>query len=197
MRKSGILLFVFFIISLAVSSQEYRDVSYWLDGIDLPSDNVSPIYLKNYEAESFPVTLSSLSFDNKLIDIPQIKPLSYTNFFKQHDNWKPLKNLSFENKRNNYYQHPMPQLRNTRNIDLRLNYKLSNRLSVEFSGYYISNNQKSFTITKNQLYQSEIAANLSYNLTKNLKIRTGMQYAYNVATGRWEYMYMTGIVLNF
>lgn len=190
----GIRLFA---LPISLVAQEHKNINYWLDNMVLPSAETPAMQLKSYGLNDRLLTPSPIHIEKQLVDFPKLKPLSYTNFLQQYDIWKPTKNILLENNRfkSNY---PLTfSAKDIKNVDLRINYQLTNRLSVELSGYYIADRYKNPTILGGQLYQSEIAANLSYSITKNLKIKTGMQYVYNLATRRWEYIYMTGIAFNF
>lgn len=192
MIQFRIILCICLIPSIAYA-QDYKDVSYWLGEIDPSSSEKPSMKISDYELRDIQPATYSFSLKDKPSDFSGIKPLSYSD---QLNTWLLTKNIRFENINFDYYKPSKLSFRNPKNIDLRINYKLMNQLSLELSGCYIADKYRNPKISDNLLYRSEIATNLSYSITKNLKIKSGMQYMYNPVTGRWEYVYMTGIVFN-
>ena len=192
----GILLFG---LHISVSAQEYRDVKSWLDDMDINSALEQPNNMREFNTHDIlqPImpSLTLRKTDNSIFKTNALD-FKLSNNFINRNHWKPTNKLLIEGSRLNY-KNIMFSPKNLTGIDLKTEYKLTNKLSFNLYGYYIANDYKNPTLIYSALYRSEIGASLSYNITKNVKIKTGMQYQYNVLTRRWGYMYLTGIAFSF
>lgn len=181
-------------VSAAASAQEYNEVGFWLEKIgpssnEFQSPNIEK-FMPDHDLSQFSL---DMNFENKLLELPIFKPYTNTILFDKSFIWKPIEGITLENKRYNYMDVGKSFPNGTKDLDIEMNYKLNRKLSLEFSGYY----KKYPVMSPAGFYQSEIQTNLSYNIAKNIKIKTGMQYGYNPLTKRWENMYMAGIIIDF
>ncbi len=201
--KNRIIIFLVF-FPMVIEAQIGRDVKSWLADIDIGQSNEKPsISTHQYESlnDFLQPSKPLLSLSEKYMPIFNYEQLLIKRSYKllkpiNSSIWEPSNKLSFERKSIEYQNLPFsPQ--NLSVIDLRANYKITNTLSLNGYGSYMANDYKNPTIMQSTLYRSEIGTNLSYSITKSLKIKAGMQYQYNTATRRWEYMFCTGIALDF
>jgi hypothetical protein len=183
-------------ISNAVFAQEFNDVNFWLEktvpsSTEFQSPKIERFMPKNDLAQ-FSLDLN-LNYDNRLLEFSTFKPHTSTVLFDKSFNWKPIEWIAWDNKRYGYVDFVNSYRKGSKDLDIEMNYKLNRKLSLDFFGTYT----KYPTISPAGFYQSEIGTNLSYNIAKNIKIKTGMHYGYNPLTKRWENMYMAGIVIDF
>lgn len=196
-------------LCISVPAQEYRDAKSWLNDMVnsefVPSgdlieyhpildDLISSISRQEMYKSEFKIESSQFQFSYKPTHITKWDK-GYYQPYNMKSLWKPTKKLFIEGE--NFTNSTMFCPKNLIGTDLKVEYKLTDKLSLNLHGYYIANDYKNPTLTPSTLYKSEFGGNLSYNITKNLKIKTGMQYQYNVLSRHWEYMYLTGIAFSF
>ena len=110
--------------------------------------------------------------------------------------WEPTKRLSVV-KSSLINQRNMIVPLNVTKFDLKMKYKLTDKIFISLYGSHIINNYNNISMHPLTPFKSEVGANLSYSITKNLKIKAGMQYQYNMMTRGWECMYQAGIAYLF
>lgn len=182
------------IISTAASAQEYNEVRFWLQKTGPSSNEFQSLNIERFmPANNLPLFSPDMDFENKLPELPILNPYTNTILLDKSFIWKPAQKITLENKRYSYMNLDKSYIEGTKDLDIEINYKLNSKLALEFSEYH----KKYPTISPAGFYQSETQTNLSYNIAKNIKIKTGMQYGYNPITKRWENMYMAGITINF
>lgn len=205
---AGIL---FSIIHVSVSAQEYRDVKSWFNDVTMNSELKLSDDLREYDyvyktlipsstlKGRYKLTLKTEPFQyevsDKFINMLRWSKTFYLRPGNINSGWKPTNKLFIEG--GNYRYNTVFCPENFIGMNLKAGYKLTNKLSINIYGCYIANDYKNPTPVLSTLYRSEVGANLSYNITKNLKIKTGMQYQYNILSGHWEHMYLTGIAFSF
>lgn len=203
--NSRIFISLLLFLPMVMQAQVERDARSWLSDMDMPQIDKEPsINLRNYEYSNgiLQPSIPSLSFQDKLeplFNFEQLQLKKPYRLFKSVEQtiWKPNNKLSIEGENIRFQNTSAFTPKNLTGINTKASYKITNRLSANIYGYYIANDYKSPTIIQSTLFRSEIGTDLSYNITKNLKIRAGMQYQYNAITRRWEYMFCTGIALLF
>lgn len=73
---------------------------------------------------------------------------------------------------------------------------LTNRLKYHvYGGYSIDKNRTVILPTTPTQYY--IGTGLSYNINKNIQLKTGIEYQYNIIYKRWEWVWNSGIRFNF
>lgn len=203
--KSQILICLLLFLPIAMQAQVERDARSWLSDMDMPQIDKEPsMNLRNYEYFNgiLQPSISPLSFQDKLKPLFNSEQLQLKKPYKlfksvEQTIWKPNNKLSIEVENIRFQNISVFTPKNLTGINTKASYNITNRLSANIYGYYIANDYKSLTIMQSTLFRTEIGTDLSYNITKNLKIKTGMQYQYNTITRRWEYMFRTGIALLF
>jgi len=206
------LIGLLFLVSyIPLFSQEYRDIKSWLDKIDISTQSD----LSNETKPVYEIILPRLS--RPLFE--EYTPVTESGLMKFYDSDKFVRNISGKaglhkfRDQVSFITNPAKRLtiqginlsskskinipENLVGKDVKIEYKLSDKISLNVSGYYILNNYKNPVILQSILFKSEIGTNLSFKITKNLTIKTGMQYQHNLLTKNWEYMYMTGLVFTF
>lgn len=202
--KSQISICLLLFLSIAMQAQVERDARSWLSDMDSQIDIDPSINLRKDEFSNgiLQPSILSLSFQRKLEPLYNSEQFQFQKSLKlsktmEQTIWKPNNKLSIRGENVRFQNTSVFTPKNITGINIKASYKITNRLSANIYGYYIANDYKNPTIMQSTLYRSEIGTNLSYNITKNLKIRAGMQYQYNTITRRWEYMFCTGIALAF
>lgn len=203
--NSRIFISLLLFLPMVMQAQVERDARSWLSDMDMPQIEKEPsMNLRNYEYSNriLQPSIPSLSFQDKfepLFNSKQLQLKKPYKLFKSMEQaiWKPNNKLSIEGENIRFQNTSAFTPRNLTGINTKASYNITNRLSANIYGYYIANDYKNLTIMQSTLFRSEIGTDLSYNITKNLKIKTGMQYQYNTITRRWEYMFRTGIALLF
>lgn len=189
-------IIIWMAISNAVFAQEFNDVNFWLEKTVPSSTEFQALRIERFmpknDLAQFSLDLD-LKYDNKLLELPAFKPYPNTVLFDKSFNWKPTEWITWDNKKYGHMDFVNSYRKGDKNLDVEMSYKLNRKLSLDFSGDYT----KYPAISPAGFYQSEIGANLSYNIAKNIKIKTGMHYGYNLLTKRWENMYMAGIIIDF
>lgn len=158
---------LFSLLHISVFAQEYRDAKSWIN--DIVNSELKP----SGDLMEYEYSYASL--------VPPV--------------WKPMDKWVIEG--GNFRSKTAFYLKNHIQMDFKAEYKLTDRLSINLSDYHSVNDYRNQTITPAMLYKYETETNLSYNITRNFKIKTGMQYVYNIAIGQWEYMYLTGFTFTF
>lgn len=203
--KSQILICLILFLPMVMKAQVERDARSWLSDMDMPQINrETSMNFRNYEYSNriLQPSIPSLSFQDKFEPLFNSKQLQLKKPYKlfksvEQTIWKPNNKLSIGGENIRFQNTSVFTPKNLTGINTKASYNITNRLSVNIYGYYIVNDYMNPTIMQSTLFRSEIGTDLSYNITKNLKIRAGMQYQYNTITRRWEYMFCTGIALLF
>lgn len=201
---------LFFGLHISVFAQEYRDAKSWLNEM-VNSELELSGGLRNYESiyesltpfislqkthkPEFRIEPFQFNTSAKLIYTTNKWDNNYYQFNNMKSFWKPTRKLLMEG--GNFTNSTVFCPKNLIGTNLKIEYKLTKKLSLDIHGYYIANDYKNPTLTPSTLHRSELRGNLSYNITKNLKIKTGMQYQFNVLSQQWEYVYLTGISFSF
>lgn len=110
--------------------------------------------------------------------------------------WKPIRRLSIM-KSSLINQRNMVVPLNVTKLDLKIEYKLTDKIFISLYGSHIINGNNNTSMYSLTPFKSEICTNLSYSITRNLKLKAGIQYQYNMMTRSWECMYQTGITYLF
>lgn len=202
--KSQISICLLLFLSIAMQAQVERDARSWLSDMDSQIDIDPSINLRKDEYSNgiLQASILSLSFQKKLEPLYNSEQFQFQKSLKlsktmEQTIWKPNNKLSIGGENIRFKNTSVFTPNNLTGINTRASYNITNRLSANIYGYYIVNDYMNPTIMQSTLFRSEIGTDLSYNITKNLKIRAGMQYQYNTITRRWEYMFCTGIALLF
>lgn len=203
--NSRIFISLLLFLPMVMQAQVERDARSWLSDMDMPQIDKEPsMNLRNYEYSNriLQPSIPSLSLQDKLEPLFNSEQLQLKKTYKlfksvEQTIWKPSNKLSIGGENIRFQNTSVFTPKNLTGINTKASYNITNRLSANIYGYYIANDYKSPTIMQSTLFSSEIGTDLSYNITKNLKIRAGMQYQYNTITRRWEYMFCTGIALLF
>lgn len=82
----------------------------------------------------------------------------------------------------------------TGNAEVR--YQLKGNFSLFLSGSYYTDKYKSPMLPLS-VSNKEVEAGLSYMLTKRLRLKTGVQYRFNIIKKRWEWVSALGVTYSF
>lgn len=183
-------------LHVSASAQEYRDTKSWLNDM-VNSEFMLPDDLRGYESiyENFIPSISlqethrpefkvepfQFRFSEKLICTSKWDK-DYFQFNNMKSLWKPTKKLLMEGE--NFTKNTMFCPKNLIGTNLKIEYKQTNRISLNLHGYYMANDYKNPNLSLSTLYRFEIGGNLSYNITQNLKIKPFPFKAYAYGTKR-------------
>lgn len=203
------LLSVSILLTIRISAiaQEHKDARDWLSEIEEPPiERITPT-LRDYnhlKDLSSPSIYAPKPYEPGF-DLKPLKPLKLSipslylyNDLKsiKYSVLNPASNLTIKGNVWNNNSFGVGSM-NFMSRYINIEYKYTPKLSLNLHGNYISTKYQSAVLVPVTPFQYEIGANLSYNINKNLKLKSGMQYMYNAVTGRWEYVFMTGIALDF
>lgn len=196
MKRTGFLLFVWFVLPITLSAQVNMDISYWLEGTESTAKEAPDMEFKSYELNPLDAPLM-IRLDNQFKKAPPILSLLSTDLKSHNLNWQPTTHLNIESNITAFQQYALQSFNRKKGIHTKMSYKLSKHLSLELSGYYLSNKYKSRTVLNASLYQSEIAAGLAYNVSDKVRVKSGFHYMYNTATRRWEHAFISSVAVVF
>lgn len=80
---------------------------------------------------------------------------------------------------------------NLRGIDFNISYTLTDRLTLELSGYTILNNLQPGSSIETLSRPAGVNPGISFKLTDNLKIGGGVKYDFDLNKGKWATTYST------
>lgn len=102
------------------------------------------------------------------------------------------------NKHLSLYSSPLSPFFNKRVVsgNIGMRYQLKGKISLYLSGNYYTYVYKSPMLPLSAS-NKEIEAGLSYQLTDQLQLRTGMQYRFNIIKKQWEWVATSGVTFFF